>query len=878
MGPAVQRPQVGPDVLHLRLRLADALVLGGTGLAGHGNLIGTEEGLEGSAGTHFPHALQHVRHRVFLQVDRAGRLRFVNHPVPDLLHHRGMGIFPAVPQGADVGGQLQRGVGVVPLADAQVELVAGGPLRLDAVVVLDGRGHGRNPGGLHVSFLQVLHDLIVGRIRPDVSGDGVQFSGQFVIVIRHGGREELVGVLVQVLPAGGDVGFHLPLLGRQRRNGFPKLHAGGMAQAEFAGGVNDVVDADFVAQRGAGPPVLSGADAVEVVVGGMADAQFQILVAVGAAALVVGGSRPLVTADLDVAVVVDHGVRVQAALQGGHGRNRLECGTRRHGGHGGVVVQRGRCDHVPGILGLYGFPRLGGDTVGENIRVVARVAGHGQDLASLHVHADDGAALTVSAGMGDTGGQGLLRRLLQVHVDGQLHILSLLGLGPGNGADVGSAGIHLDLLNPRGAVELLLVAALDAFLADQIVTVVIPFFDVIIRLAVGNRPHIPQNVGRRALERVVPAVLGRHADAVDAGFLHHGDGLLRDILRQGHRGVALSGVHHLVPDDKDFPGFPVAQGFRNLVLFPEGTEAFLCGNALLHFIIREDPPLGDEVGPLLVVGVVHVLHGNRHIHLVHIRQLIVRIVTGHAVRNSVAPAHGQERLARGEVRVKSFGFQPLFLVHVVGVVHGTVFPDADREIVLVGVPVLLQQVQHLPGCIVDLLRVQAAGIEGDGEHLPGGGDDLSVPVQNIAPGRRSIDHLRALVGGFPAPLLVFHHSDDEKPEGQKRHQERNENHQHIVPVTECISWSVSESHRKPLLLAVPVLPPQPDILPGRQIVENESRNQVADRPGRIPLQYVEQAVRCAADPGEYPGKQHVQQRHRRQVDQVQDEPLRLKVP
>src|SRR6266849_6411238 len=69
--------------------------------------------------------------------------------------------------------------------------------------------------------------------------------------------------------------------------------------------------------------------------------------------------------------------------------------------------------------------------------------------------------------------EGLLRHLLQAHVERESHVVAGLRRRARERADAASRGVDLHLLESRRAVQLLFVACLDAALADEVAAAIV---------------------------------------------------------------------------------------------------------------------------------------------------------------------------------------------------------------------------------------------------------------------------------------------------------------------------------------------------------------------------------------------------------------------
>ena len=159
------------------------------------------------------------------------------------------------------------------------------------------------------------------------------------------------------------------------------------------------------------------------------------------------------SAQLDIALIVNLPIRVQAALESRHRGDRLESRARGYCRLGGVIVQRRRRQRIPRVVCLNGFPRFGGDAAGKDVRVVGRVAGHGQYLSRLHAHNYYGAALAAAADRVYPALQSRLCCFLQAQIYRRKHVLALDRRSVAHGRNVFSRAVNLNLLDAGCTVK-----------------------------------------------------------------------------------------------------------------------------------------------------------------------------------------------------------------------------------------------------------------------------------------------------------------------------------------------------------------------------------------------------------------------------------------
>lgn len=291
-------------------------------------------------------------------------------------------------------------------------------------------------------------------------------------------------------------------------------------------GFAEHVQGDFLAETEATHEGVQAVDpqlvreVVEIGVVGPVDRRLQahpaIAVAVPVTVLVV------VVGQLVVAGVEDpRGRRDHPGVEAGQRHRRLHRRARRIEPAQDAVVQR----PVDGVTQLgIGLEADAGD---EQVRVVARLADHRQHVAGGRLDRHDGAPPP---------GQGVLGGLLQAAVDAQDDVLAGNRVGALEHPQHPPAGVGLDFLVANRAVQLALVEALDAGLADMVGAAVVDRVEVLQFLLV-DPPDVPDRMGKVLLQRVVADELGRHVDARQAELVHRdaGDLFLVEFEHDGNR-------------------------------------------------------------------------------------------------------------------------------------------------------------------------------------------------------------------------------------------------------------------------------------------------------------------------------------------------------
>ncbi len=144
-------------------------------------------------------------------------------------------------------------------------------------------------------------------------------------------------------------------------------------------------------------------------------------------------------------------------LQAGDGHDDLEGRAGRELGLDGLVEQR-----VVGVVDD-GVPVALGEADGELVGVEGGARDHGEDLAGVRVHGDDGAVLAF---------EGLLGGELDVEVDGEPEVLAGGGELLAEVADLLAVGVDDDVAGAVLAAEEGVVGGLDAGLADDVAGIV----------------------------------------------------------------------------------------------------------------------------------------------------------------------------------------------------------------------------------------------------------------------------------------------------------------------------------------------------------------------------------------------------------------------
>ena len=277
-------------------------------------------------------------------------------------------------------------------------------------------------------------------------------------------------------------------------------------QAEFLGRLQEIVYTDIITQRRACSPVLPCSDTVEVVVARITDTPFHIFTAVGSAIAVPSRAGELTITVFDYASVVDIQIRIQSTFQRGQSGDRLKGGSRSYRQPGRIVVQRRRRQRISRILRLYGFPCLRGNTVGKDIRIIRREAGQGQHVPGLYIESDYRSALTVFRII-DSLFQRALCRFLQIQINGQIDIGSLLRLCFTYGFYIFAGTVDSDLLGSRRAVQLFLKSRFYSVFSHQIAGSISFLVYIVLGLAFGDGAHVAQDMAGRIPVRIVPFCL-----------------------------------------------------------------------------------------------------------------------------------------------------------------------------------------------------------------------------------------------------------------------------------------------------------------------------------------------------------------------------------
>ncbi len=234
-------------------------------------------------------------------------------------------------------------------------------------------------------------------------------------------------------------------------------------------------------------------DPVEIGVAGLHDRRVHVDGAVAVLAPVaIAMARP---GELpEAAAVVRRLRRDDVVLERGERHHRLDRGARRVDAAQRPVIER--LVDVVGQRAVLGH----GEAAREAVRVEGRRAREGDHLSVRRIDRDHGAALA---------GERVLRGLLRAEVDRQVEVgtrdrllaLELLLLDA-DALDAPALRVHQQLLVSRLAVQLVLVAALDAVLADERRARIVRRIDALLVL-LADGADVPERVHGRTDVRVV---------------------------------------------------------------------------------------------------------------------------------------------------------------------------------------------------------------------------------------------------------------------------------------------------------------------------------------------------------------------------------------
>ena len=172
--------------------------------------------------------------------------------------------------------------------------------------------------------------------------------------------------------------------------------------------------------------------------------------------------------------------------------------------------------------GWSGFSRMAGpvgvgEADGELVGVEGGAGGHGEDLAGVRVHGDDGAGFAF---------EGLLGGELEVEVDGELEVLAGGGELLAAVADLLAVGVDDDLAVTVLAAEECVVGLLDAGAADDVAGIVGGVAGVIFEHLLGDLADVADEVGGEAVAGVEAALLVEGFELGELVFVGLDEGLL----------------------------------------------------------------------------------------------------------------------------------------------------------------------------------------------------------------------------------------------------------------------------------------------------------------------------------------------------------------
>ena len=240
-------------------------------------------------------------------------------------------------------------------------------------------------------------------------------------------------------------------------------------------------------------------------------------------------AEPVLAEREDARVVKDEVRSRRSRLQACERNERLVRGADRiEAAHGAVEkwLRLGRVELGPGL-------RI--DAAWEEIRIVGRHGDEGEDLTRLGLDGDDGAHLSL---------HGVFSDALKVHVDRQVQVLACLGRLEGERAHGMAACGDLQGLVSRSAVKEALVAALDADLADDALTLVVvdeALAGQALLVGLGQGADVAEDVAADAPFGIDAVFALVDLDAGKAPLLAREDGdlLVGELLTDGDRVIAV---------------------------------------------------------------------------------------------------------------------------------------------------------------------------------------------------------------------------------------------------------------------------------------------------------------------------------------------------
>ena len=282
-----------------------------------------------------------------------------------------------------------------------------------------------------------------------------------------------------------------------------------------------------------------------------------------------------------------------AELQAGEGHEGLDGGAGRVGALQRAVVERSA------RVALQRAVVLGADALDEGVRVEAGLAHQRQHLAALRIDGGDGAVEIAQRQFGD---------VLQLGVEGEIEIAAWRAGALFQFAQRPAAGVGLDDARAGRAAQVVLVALLDAELADLVDALVQALVELGV-VGLGDAAHITHHVARRRAHCVGTRKSGCdvHALEGEAVQLETRDLLGIEVGAQRHAAVARR-LADAVLEARDVAG---GEAHHRRELFEQGVHVLHL--LARHFQIEGRPVLRQQRAVAVVDQAAH----RRHRHHAH---------------------------------------------------------------------------------------------------------------------------------------------------------------------------------------------------------------------------------------------------------------------